>query len=162
DRLLDQVTLPEIGTMPMDQPAVHRALLVVRGAAGLMLLAATAVLSMRGDRLSLGVVLGLGCVATFVLSPVARGPYFVLFLRAVLFGGLWMRRMHGERTALLFAGVPMVLCLAHYLALPVTGRIGLLGIGTAVWFCAGCIAVMADALPRRRCGEGGPGLVSEG
>jgi hypothetical protein len=145
DRLLDQVRLPELGTMPMDRPAVHAALLGARGLAGLALLAAVVVLGCRGDHLSLGFVLGLGCVATLVVSPVARGHYFLLYLPAILFGGLWMRRQYGERSALYFAGPPMVLCLVHYAALNVAGRIGILGIGTGLWFLAACAVVVLDA-----------------
>jgi hypothetical protein len=145
DRLLDQVRLPELGTMPMDRPVVHVVLLGVRGLAGLALLAAVVALGRRGDRASLGFVLGMGCAATLVVSPVARGHYFLLYLPAVLFGGLWMRRQRSERAALYFAGIPMVLCLIHYTALNVAGRIGLLGIGTALWFFAACATVLVDA-----------------
>jgi hypothetical protein len=143
DRLLDQVRLPELGTMPMDSPVVHATLLGVRGLAGIALLAAVIALGRRGDRVSLGFVLGLGCVATLVVSPVARGHYFLLYLPAVLFGGLWMCRQHGERAGLCFAGIPMFLCLVHYTALNVAGRIGVLGIGTALWFFAACATVLA-------------------
>jgi hypothetical protein len=145
DRLLDQVQLPELGTMPMDRPVVHAALLVVRGLAGLALLAAIIILGRRGDPVSLGFALGLGCVATLVVSPVARGHYFLLYLPAVLFGGLWMYRERGERSALVFAGLPTFLCLIHYAALNSAGRIGLLGIGSALWFFGACAAVLADA-----------------
>jgi len=145
DRLLDQVRLPELGTMPMDRPMVHAGLLAVRGLAGLALLAAVVALGRRGDRVSLGFVLGLGCVATLVVSPVARGHYFLLYLPAVLFGGLWMRRERCERVALRFAGVPMFLCVIHYTALNTAGRIGLLGIGTALWFFTACVTVLVVA-----------------
>ncbi|MGE5192756.1 MAG: hypothetical protein ACM3U2_09650, partial [Deltaproteobacteria bacterium] len=153
DRLLDQVRLPELGTMPMDRPLVHTLTLAARGVAGLMLLAAVVALGRRGDRVSLGFVLGLGCVATFVVSPVARGHYFLLYVPAVLFGGLWMRQGWSEKSALRFAAIPMLLCLAHYLALNYAGRIGLLGIGTALWFFAACGIVMADAVRCRHVGR---------
>jgi hypothetical protein len=146
DRLLDQVHLPELGTMPMDQPAVHAILRIVRGLAGLALLAAVVVLGRRGDRVSLAFVLGLGCVATLVISPVARGHYFLLYLPAVLFGGLWMLRQRGERAALRFAGIPMLLCVIHYAALNLAGRMGLLGIGTALWFFGASATILVEAV----------------
>src|SRR5262249_17724681 len=76
---------------------------------------------------------------------VARGHYFLLYLPAVLFGGMWMYRQRGERLAVYFAGVPMFLCLVHYTALNFAGRVGLLGIGTALWFLAACATVLIDA-----------------
>jgi hypothetical protein len=149
DRLLDQVRLPELGMMPMDRPLVHALLLAARGAAGLMLLATVIALGRRGDRVSLGFALGLGCVATFVVSPVARGHYFLLYLPAVLFGGLWLRHCRGEKPALRFVAIPTLLCLAHYLAMDYAGRIGLLGIGTGLWFFTACGIVAADAVRGR-------------
>lgn len=148
DRLVDSDSSP-MGTMPMDRPLVHNLLLAARGVAALVLLAAVVVLGYRGDHLSLGFALGLACVATFIVSPVARGHYFLLFLPAVLYGGLWMRERRPERSALWFAAVPMWLCLTHYLALPYAGRIGVLGIGTTLWFFAACAIVQADVM--RHC-----------
>jgi hypothetical protein len=146
DRLLDQVRLPELGTMPMDQPLIHSLLLAARGLAGLMLLTAVIALGRRGDPIALGFALGLGCVATFVVAPVARGHYFLLYVPALLFGGLWLRQCSGEKPAFRFAAIPMLLCLVHYLALNHAGRIGLLGLGTALWFFAACGVVVAEAV----------------
>ncbi len=153
DRLLDQVRLPELGTMPMDRPVVHTLLWAARGVAGLMLLAAVIGLGRCGDRVSLGFALGLGCVATFVVSPVARGHYFLLYVPAVLFGGLWLRQRWSEKSVLRFAAIPLLLCLAHYLALDYAGRVGLLGIGTGLWFLAACAIVAAEAMRGRRAGR---------
>jgi hypothetical protein len=153
DRLLDQIQLPELGTMPMDRPIVHQLLVALRGVAGLMLLAAVIALGRRGDGVSLGFALGLGCVATFVASPVARGHYFLLFVPAVLFGGLWMRARGSGKAAIRFAAIPMLLCLSHYLALNYAGRIGLLGIGTSLWYFAACAIVVADAARGQRVKE---------
>jgi hypothetical protein len=151
DRLIDHDAAAP-GAMPMDRPLVHRLLLAARGIAALVLLAAVVALGRRGDHLSLGLGLGLSCVATFVVSPVARGHYFLLYLPAVIYGGLWMRERRSEKSALWFAAVPMLLCLVHYLALRSAGRIGLLGIGTTVWFFYACGFVMRDVW-RRSVGE---------
>ncbi len=154
DRLVDS-DAATLGTMPMDRPLVHKLLLLARGVAGIVLLAAVVVLGRRGDHVSLGFVLGLSCVATFIVSPVARGHYFLLFLPAVIYGGLWMRERRPERWALWIAAVPMLLCLTHYLALKYAGRIGLLGIGTTLWFFVACGFVLRDAWRRARADQKG-------
>lgn len=152
DRLVD-TGAPELGTMPMDRPWVNAILLAARGIAAVVVLCAVVALGYRGDKVSLGFALGLGCVATFVVSPVARGHYFLLYLPAVLYGGLWMRERRSEKSAVIFAAFPMLLCLVHYVALKSAGRIGVLGIGTAVWFFGACGIVLADTLRSRRAGR---------
>jgi hypothetical protein len=144
DRLVDTST-PELGTMPMDYWLVDRVLLAIRGLAAVVLLAAVVALGKRAEGLSLGFVLGLACVATLVISPVARGHYFLLYLPAVLFGGAWMIERLSAKTALAVTVTPLLLCLAHYATLNYAGRIGLLGIGTGLWFFATCGIVLADS-----------------
>ncbi|MBS0267159.1 MAG: DUF2029 domain-containing protein [Planctomycetes bacterium] len=142
DRIVD-TEIPEIGKMPMDHWLVARGLQVARGAATLLLLAVMVALGRCGDRLSLGFALGLACVATLVVSPVSRGHYFLLFVPAVMFGGLWMWERCSARAASAIVVIPLTLCVLHYLALNVLGRIGVLGIGTAIWFAAVCSLVLA-------------------
>jgi hypothetical protein len=144
DRLVDTST-PEMGTMPMDHWLVDWLLLAMRGVAAVLLLAAALALGKHGDGLSLGFVLGLGCVATLVVSPVARGHYFLLYLPAVLFGGAWVIKRQSARIALAVTVTPLVLCVLHYTALDYAGRIGLLGIGTTLWLFATCGIVLADS-----------------
>lgn len=156
DRLVDSARPPALGTMLMDRPVVHRLLLAARVAAGVLLLLAVAALGFGGDRLSLGFALGLACVATLIVSPVARGHYFLLYLPAILFGGLWIRERRSARSAMRFAVIPMLLCLAHYLALRQAGRIGVLGIGTSLWFFAACTMVLSDALQQAKTGQSSP------
>jgi hypothetical protein len=148
DRLIDRGAA-ELGTMLMDRPSVHAALLVIRGIAALVLVAAVVALGRCGDRVSLGFAFGLACVATFIVSPVARGHYFMLYVPAILFGGLWIFERRSARSALGFAAIPALLCLTHYLALNHAGRVGLLGIGTALWFFTACAIVLVDAARSR-------------
>ena len=144
DDLLLDTAPPAIGVMPMDDPRAMFIVDLLRVISGVVLIAAVVTLGYRGDQLSLGFALGLGAVATFVVSPVARAHYFVLYLPAVLYGGLWLRQRMSERRALQFAAIPMLLCLTHYLALPYAGRLGVLGIGTTIWFFAACAIVLTD------------------
>lgn len=134
----DAVTGKDHGLMPMDAPLVSNLLLVVRGLALVALLVVAIRAGISKSPVLAGVALGLSSVATLVVSPVARGHYFVLFLPAALFVPLWF--LHCGRTRLAFraAVVPAALVVAHYTLLDYTGRIGLLGIGTTLWYFAVC------------------------
>jgi hypothetical protein len=145
DRSVDRGAA-ELGTMPMDRPGVQVALIGIRGAAAALLIATVIVLGRRSDRISLAFAFGLACVATFIVSPVARGHYFMLYIPAILFGGLWMLECRSPRSAVTFAAVPAALCVAHYLALNQAGRVGLLGIGTALWFFTACTTVLFNGI----------------
>ena len=56
------------------------------------------------------------------------------------------------RTALFTAIVPVVAIWVHYLGLPGSGRIGLLGMTTATWFFCNC-SVLARCLAPSRAAE---------
>ena len=143
DMLLDY-QVPPLGVMPMDDPRAQWIIDAIRVVSGITLIAAVIALGLRGDQVSLGFALGLGAVGTFIVSPVARAHYFVLYLPAVLYGGLWLRQRMSERRAFQFAAIPMLLCLTHYIALPYAGRVGLLGIGSTLWFFTACYFVLSD------------------
>jgi hypothetical protein len=134
----DQVTGKANGQMPMDAPLVSQGLLAVRSLALLALLGVALRAGRSTDPLLWGAALGLGCVATLVISPVARGHYFVLFLPAVLFLPLWLLQCGKHRAAFRAAIIPAVLVLLHYVLLKYAGRIGVLGIGTSIWFFTEC------------------------
>jgi hypothetical protein len=122
----------------MDAPAVERTLLVVRLAAGLLLLAAGYRVARSGDALALAAAFGLACVSTLVLGRIARAHYFVLLLPAVMFVAAWLWRDGRRRAALAMAIVPAALSVVHYVLLDYAGRVGVLGLGTAVWYATGC------------------------
>jgi len=122
----------------MDRPAANVTLLVIRCLALLALGAASYKACTRRDRLALLAAYGLAIVATFVVSPVARGHYFLMWIPGSLFLSLWMWRQHQHRVAWHVAIWPIVLTTLHYVALDYTGRVGLLGLGTTVWFFLGC------------------------
>jgi hypothetical protein len=93
------------------------------------------------DRLA---AFGLACAAMLIVSPVARGHYFMLELPAVLFVSLWVWKYKGSSKAVLCASIPATLSVLHYVFITYpqmfgplkTGTlfIGTLGIGTALWY----------------------------
>lgn len=127
------------GSMPMDVPAANLSLHAIRLVAlGVLFLLALRVASSR-DALGMACVFGLACVATLVVSPVARGHYFVMMFPAVLLVPLWFESQQLHRAARWAAFVPVALSWMHYVLLDWTGRMGVLGIGTTVWFFAVCV-----------------------
>src|SRR5207302_406633 len=87
----------------------------------------------------------LACVATLVIAPIARGHYFVLLLPGTMFVPVWLLREGRARWALWLAIVPPALTLLHYTLIDFTGRVGLLGIGTTLWYTAACLVVLRTA-----------------
>lgn len=133
DMLVD-TTDTAYGNMPMDEPIVNRMLHVIRLAAlAVLMLLAVRIASAR-DALGMACVFGLACVATLIVSPVSRGHYFVLMLPAVLLVPVWFeaRELHNQARWAAFG--PVALSWLHYVLLDWTGRMGVLGIGTTVWY----------------------------
>jgi hypothetical protein len=97
----------------------------------------------RGDLLGQGAAYGLAILAIVLVSPVAWTHYYLLGLPAVLFVPLWLARRGRPIAAGVIAPVPALLVWAHYLARPWVGTVGLLGLGTAVWFVA-VLAIVAQ------------------
>jgi hypothetical protein len=91
--------------------------------------------------LNLAAGFGLACVAMLVLSPVARGHYFMLWTPAVLFVPLWLDQQKMPRAATAMAVAPAVLTIVHYVLLPVAGRLGVLGIGSTCWLMAAFVLI---------------------
>jgi len=99
-------------------------------------------LGKRRDAVAQVAGFGLACAATLVASPISRAHYFVLLLPATVFLPLWLAGTGRPRLARIVAFCPAVLTIAHYLAIEVVGQMGLLGIGTSVWFFANCALVL--------------------
>jgi hypothetical protein len=117
--------------------ATQRIILVLRGVVLALLLALSLVVVRRGLA-GQAATYGLACLATLLVSPLAWGHYYVFLLPAVLFVPVWLGRRVGPTTVGAMAAFPAVLTLAHYLAIPLTGPLGLLGLGTTAWFLAVC------------------------
>jgi hypothetical protein len=141
DRLIDS-TETATGQMPMDAPIAEQ---LVRGARLLMagaLLVVVVALGASGRRSDVFLVLGLGCVGTLVISPVSRGHYFVLLAPLVLALPAWLAERGRVDRGGVWAWIPAGLCLAHYLGLEFTGRIGLMGVGITLWLAATLVMVV--------------------
>jgi hypothetical protein len=135
DRLID-TTETAAGRMPMDAPVAERSVWALRMATVLVLGGAVLVLGMRGSGLDLALLMGIGCVGTLVVSPVSRGHYFVMLAPALVLIPMWLRTVGYRGVADLTPFIPAAACVAHYLGLEFTGRIGLLGVTTTVWLWA--------------------------
>ena len=142
DRLVEEFHAP---AMAMDEPEVERTLFLARAALALALLSFGVRLGGGdGSRLNLATGFALACVAMLVVSPVARGHYFMLLSPATLLVPLWLDRHNCPRAAVVMAVIAPLLPLLHYALLPFAGRIGLLGLGTAAWLMA-ALVLMARA-----------------
>mgnify|MGYP002621934835 CR=1 FL=1 len=127
----------------MDSPTVKVSLVAVRAAAACLLLVLAYRVGRSRDTLAVAAMFGLACVSTLVLSPISRGHYYVLLMPAALFAAAWFARKGRIRWAVATVGVPAVLSVTHYVLLDVAGRVGLLGIGTSLWYAATCVALAA-------------------
>lgn len=95
----------------------------------------------RWKHSALGLVacFGLACQLTLMVSPLSWAHYYTIGLLALLFVPMWFWAEGRVRTAKVVAIVPAGLSLLHYLAMPLTGPLGVLGIGTAIWFTTVCL-----------------------
>ena len=66
----------------------------------------------------------------------------MLFAPAILYLPLWLDRQDRTRAGKIMAVVPAVLLSLHYFFLSFTGRVGLLGLGTAAWLVAACVLIL--------------------
>jgi hypothetical protein len=141
--------------LPMDAwPAGD--LIVLGRVVALVLLLLFVIRSARHDQLlGRAAVFGLACVTTLVVCPVARATYFDLMWPAVVFSSMWLVQMGWSGIARLLAFAPALCVWLHYLLLPESGRIGLLGMATTVWFVATCAVLDRARLTRARSAERG-------
>jgi hypothetical protein len=129
---------------------------VVLGVALLGLATVAGMIGRRDDPLDQAAAFGLACGATLIVSPLAWGHYYMVEGPALLTVPLWLTRRRLPRTALAFAFVPAALSWAHYLAMPLIGPLGLLGLGTTAWFLAACGLIVGVEILRVGSGGGVP------
>jgi len=114
----------------MNSPVVTQVILVIRVLLALLLIPVGWRMAVRGGPLDGMAVLGMACMAMLIVSPVARGHYFMLELPAVLFISLWVWQYKGSSKAVLCASIPAALSVMHYGFITFPQMFGLLGVGT--------------------------------
>ncbi len=144
DRLVD---FPETtgAAMPMDRPEVRTATKIIAATLVFLLLVGAWRVCRLGDIVGLIAFFGLACTATLLVSPLSWGHHYVMLLPAAIFVPYWHLQRSNLTTARWLAGSLCGLTLTHYLLMDVAGRLGVLGLGTTVWFVA---AVTSIAWPR--------------
>lgn len=137
DQLVDQPGKPQVA-MPMETPAVDRAIKLT--VLGILLCLAVVVLrtAWQESLTAWPAVFGLGCLATVVVSPLSWGHHYVMCAPAMLFVPGLVFQTQQQRAAKLLAASAALLLIVHYIALEQVGRIGFLGIGMSFW-CAAAI-----------------------
>ncbi len=140
----------------MTSPAVTQTVLAIRALLCLLLIPVGWRMAVRGGPLDAAAAFGMACMAMLIVSPVARGHYFMLEWPAVLFVSLWLWKNRGSRKALLGAVIPALLSVMHYVFMTFpqmfgplksgTLLLGTLGIGTTLWY-AGMAYVLSQSPP---------------
>jgi hypothetical protein len=137
----------------MDAPWIEKVLLAVRILAGCTMLAVSFRMARAQDALGQTAAFGVACAATLIIFTIARGHYYMLLLPANVFAPLWLLRENRTRWAMFAAVTPLVLVLAHYTLLNITGRVGLLGLGTTAWYFTTCTLLLTS--PRKSAENAG-------
>ena len=95
----------------------------------------------RDDNSGLAALFGLACTATLLVSPISWGHHYVVWLPALVFVPCWMWNNDRRALAVGMAEAALVLVAAHYILLDHAGRVGLLGIGTAIWYLVATVSL---------------------
>lgn len=140
DRLVDDLA-QQATAMPTENAAMDFTLgITAVGIVALLFVAGWRIVA-RGDAMSLAALFGLACTATLLVSPISWGHHYVVWLPALVFVPCWMWVNDRRALAIGMAEAALVLVTAHYIFLDHAGRVGLLGIGTAVWYLVATVAV---------------------
>jgi hypothetical protein len=140
-------------TAPDGQPATrigrrgrlgHPAARVLIGTVLAALFLAGGSLGRRGDDLDQATAYGLACCAILLVSPISWGHYYSANALAVLLVPTWLLRYGRPTQARIAAVIPPILSWTYYLGMPYVGGIGLLGLGTSVWFLSACGSIFAN------------------
>jgi hypothetical protein len=140
DRLVDDLA-QQATAMPMENAAMDFTLRVVAmGLVALLLIAGWRVAD-RGDDSGLAALFGLACTATLLVSPISWGHHYVVWLPALVFVPYQLWNNDRRALAIGMAETALVLVAAHYIMLDHSGRVGLLGIGTAIWYLVATVSI---------------------
>ncbi len=147
---------------PLDDPSSGAWIALARLAAlGVFLAFVASAARSTDDRLARAVVVGLGCAASLVVCPVARGCYFLLLAPGLLFSAAWLMR---EGNSLLAKWLTFLMAglVSLYYVWPMIGRLGLLGLGTTAWMYIVCIVLHRRLLQNRFGSPPTASLISAG
>jgi hypothetical protein len=111
------------------------------------LLAAALAVYLRRDKAGEAAMYGLASLATLLISPLAWGHYYVMLLPAMLFVPLWLAGRDHAFAARAAATALAMLIWMHYVLMTWSGPIGLLGLGTTLWFLAVCVLGLVIRAP---------------
>ena len=140
DRLVDDLA-QQATSMPMEDAVTDVTLRVAAvGLVALLLIAGWRVAG-RDDSSGVAALFGLACTATLLVSPISWGHHYVVWLPALVLVPYWMWNNDRRALAIAMAETALVLMLAHYVFLDHSGRVGLLGIGTAIWYFVGTVSI---------------------
>ena len=117
-------------------------LLAIRALLVLLMFAAGLAASRHGDRLSMITAFALACMLTLLISPLSWVHHYVLWLPALWFAPVWLWQQKRQCLAIGLAISACAMVWMHYLVLPVAGRLGLLGLGSTLWFAIITLALL--------------------
>ena len=115
----------------------------VRAIVLVLLVVVSVGVSLRGDEMGQAATFGLACLATLSISPLAWAHYYVFALPVALCLPLWVRKQGHPVTARVLASSLPGLIWIHYVLMSWCGAIGLLGLGTTIWFLVSCSLALA-------------------
>jgi hypothetical protein len=141
------VHLKKSGPMPMDAPWIQNTLFLIRVGLVLLLFPLAVRLTRTDNVRNRALLFGMACVAALIVSPVSRGHYFMFQLPALVLVPLWLFQEGHTRWAKRLAIAPVALSLLHYVWVGGFGRLGVLGIGTTVWYLVVMSALLSRKVP---------------
>jgi hypothetical protein len=145
DELVDDLANQDV-IMPMETPLVDHALRAASTALLALLIFAGWRMARDGDAVGIAALFGLACAATLSISPISWGHHYVMWLPGLVFVPYWLWQRGRRALSIGLTEVACVLVIAHYVALDHSGRVGLLGIGSAIWYI---VAAMSMCRPLR-------------
>lgn len=143
DMLLEQGVEPDQRTFALDAAGWFEPLVKsLYVGFVLLMMGAMFAAAWRSDELAQASGYGLACLLTLLISPISWGHHYTLALPATWLTALWLWARQRERGAYFVAGAGLFLTLGHYAGLPLSGRLGWLGLGTACWFVAATLLLL--------------------
>lgn len=135
--------------MPMNHPAVDLGVRLVQVGLLALLLVAGWRVSRLPDVPASCTVFALASALTLLISPLSWVHHYVIWLPALLLVPYLQITRGAPRLAAAMLSSAAGLVWLHYLAMDWTGRVGLLGLGTTVWFVAATtwVSRQSDASP---------------